>query len=225
MKTKVFLSLCLAACATMASAQFESKSSYSIYETEYGWQGLRVSYKPIVMDVKGAEDFDMNGFSIDYVKSFRIGGYTPLFLEMGAGIQTASYLNEDEEGYDGISISVEEKLTVASINVPFNLAYLCILSDQLTLTPYVGLNVKGHLLGEYSVTAKALGETEKETLDLFDEDEMYGEPFKRFIVGWQIGATFTYNRVSLGVSYGSDLTEISDDVKFATTAITLGVNF
>ena len=100
-----------------------------------------------------------------------------------------------------------------------------ILSDQLTLTPYVGLNVKGHLLGEYSVTAKALGETEKETRDLFDEDEMYDEPFKRFIVGWQIGATFTYNRVSLGVSYGSDLTEISDDVKFATTAITLGVNF
>lgn len=225
MKTKVFLSLCFAACATMASAQSESKSAYSIYETEDGWQGLRVSYKPIVMDVKDAGDLDMNGFSIDYVKSFRIGGDTPLFLETGAGIQTASYLDEEEVYYEGFEISAEEELTVASINVPVNLAYQCFLSDKVTFTPYVGLNVKGYALGEYSITAKALGETEKETIDLFDEDDMDDNPCKSFVIGWQIGATITYNRFNLGVSYGTDLTEFNTDTRFNTTAVTFGVNF
>lgn len=229
MKAKYFLSLCFAACATMASAQLESKSAYSIYETEDGWQGLRVSYKPIVMDVKDAGDLDMNGFSLDYVKAFRIGGDVPLFLETGAGFQWARYSDQETESFEGIEISAEEKWTVASINVPVNLGYQCFLSDKVTLTPYVGLNVKGHVLGEISITAKAEyeGEVEKEeeTLNLFDDEDMEEDPCKRFILGWQIGATLTYNRFNLGVSYGSDLTEFATDTKFMTTAITLGVNF
>lgn len=219
MKTKLFLSLCLAVCATMASAQFVSKSAYSIYETEDGWQGVRVSYKPIAVDVEDDNDgLNLNGFSIDYVKSFRVGGNAPLFLEIGAGIQTANYkYKEEDEDY-----SVEEKLTVASINIPINLAYQCFLSDKVTLTPYVGLNVKEHIMGEYIYT---YDDEKPVTVNLFDEEDMDGEPYKRFIMGWQIGATLTYNRLSLGVSYGLDWTEFTDDSKFATTAITLGVNF
>lgn len=225
MKTKVFLSLCFAACATMASAQLESKSAYSIYETEDGWQGVRVSYKPIVLDVDGSGDLDMDGFSIDYVKSFRVGGDTPLFLETGAGIHTASNYDKEEVYYEGVGVSVEEELSVASINVPLNLAYQCFLSDKITFTPYAGIKVKGFVFGEYTVTAKALGETEKETVNLFDGDDMDDSPCKSFVIGWQIGATFTYNRFNLGVSYGADFTEFNTDTRFKTTAVTLGVNF
>lgn len=230
MKAKYFLSLCLVACATMASAQFVSKSAYSIYETEDGWQGVRVSYKPTVMEVQDEGDLDMTGVSIDYVKSFRIGGNSPVFLETGVGVQWNQYLDSAEEYYEGIiNVSVEEKWTLASINVPVNVAYQCFLSDKLLFTPFVGLNLRGYVLGEMNVVAKASyeGESakEEETFNFFDDDDMSGNPCKRMILGWHIGASFTYNRISLGVSYGSDFTEFTTDTKFTTTAVTLGVNF
>lgn len=229
MKAKVFLSLCFAACATMASAQLESKSAYSIYETEDGWQGLRVSYKPIVMDVDESGDLDMNGFSLDYVKAFRVGGNVPLFVEIGAGFQWARYFDKEEEEVEGVELTMEEKLTVASINIPVNLAYQCFLSNQVSLTPYVGLNVKGHVLGKNSVWVKGefMGESleEEESINLFSKEDMEKDPCKRFVIGWHIGATVTYNRFNLGVSYGTDLTEFNTDTRFKTTAVTLGVNF
>ena len=187
MKAKIFLSLCFAACATMASAQLESKSAYSIYETEDGWQGLRVSYKPIVMDAGEAGDLDMNGFSLDYVKAFRVGGNVPLFVEIGAGFQWGQYLDIEEEEVEGIEFYAEDRLTVASINIPVNLAYQCFLSNQVSLTPYVGLNVKGHVLGKNTVYVKGeyLGESleEEETIDLFSKEDMEKDPCKRFVIG------------------------------------------
>lgn len=229
MKAKYFLSLCFAACATMASAQLESKSAYSIYETEDGWQGLRVSYKPIVMDVDESGDLDMNGFSLDYVKAFRVGGNVPLFVEIGAGFQWGQYLDKEEEEIEGIEIYAEDRLTVASINIPVNLAYQCFLSNKVSLTPYVGLNVKGHVLGKNTILVRGgyLGETleEEESYNLFDKEDMEKNPCKRFVIGWHLGATVTYSRFNLGVSYGTDLTEFNTDTRFKTTAVTLGVNF
>lgn len=229
MKAKYFLSLCFAACATMASAQMESKSAYSIYETEDGWQGLRVSYKPIVMDVKESGDLDLNGVSLDYVKAFRVGGNVPLFVEIGAGLQWASYFDKEIVEESGIEITTEERFSVASINVPVNLAYQCFLSNKVSLTPYVGLNIKGHVFGQSAVVAMSeyAGETAKveKEMNLFDSEDMNENPCKRFAIGWHIGATVTFSRFNLGVSYGTDFTEFNTDTKFMTTAVTLGVNF
>ena len=68
----------------------------------------------------------------------------------------------------------------------------------------------------------------QESRSLFDEDDMGDKDYtwKRFQIGWQIGVNARIsNSFLLGVSYGTDFSEIVKDGKMKTTSVTVGYCF
>jgi len=96
------------------------------------------------------------------------------------------------------------------------------LSDNMSLFPYVGLSLKGHLFGEIEEENEYYDETY--TINVFDDDDLE-DPWNRFQIGWQIGATLNINKYNVGLSYGTDITELGEDMDTKTFKLSLGVNF
>lgn len=214
---KYYLSVCLLACSTMASAQFANSGSNSTIGTTTNtaetWSGLRVSYKPITMEMDDEEE-DMTAFSIDYVFSFKLSETTPLFLETGIGYQYASW----DESYDEESMEI----MLHSLNIPLNVGYKHQFNNDISIMPFAGINLRGNLVGNMVYEDDYYDEEEE--VDLFDDDDM-DDPWKRFQIGWQIGVGLNFNKFYAGISYGGDFSEIADEVKLKSTSITVGLNF
>lgn len=71
--------------------------------------------------------------------------------------------------------------------------------------------------------------SKRDGVNMFDEDKVGKQTLKRFLLGWQIGATATYNQYSLSISYGSCFTDEIingiDDCSFGGTTISVGYTF
>lgn len=242
---KLYVSACLLACSTMASAQFTTGNAgggatTSAADTE-GWSKIYVSYDPMTAeyDVDGADDLDFTGISFGFAKGFSISQSMPLFVEAGLGLTYGWWSEDDgesdsEDGYS-YSYSFEEKIKMFSLKVPVNLAYkFAIPNSNISVTPYAGISMRLNLSAkgewEESESYTYRGETESESdsgdYDLFDEDDM-GEDntWNRFQIGWQIGANVDFNNFTVGVQYGSDFNEISEKCKLSTTSISVGFKF
>lgn len=219
---KYYLSACLLTCSTVVFAQFTNTISEStVNETESAsntWAGLRASYKPITIDYNGGDD-DLTGFSAEYIFSFKLSDTAPLFLESGLGYQYATY--EESEEAEGIKVKAE--LALHSLYVPFNLGYKHSFDKKFTIMPFIGLNLRGNVSGEITLSENYYGE--KYDLDVFKDNDMEDEAWNRFQIGWQIGIGLNINKFYAGISYGSDFNELYEDAKFKTTSITLGFNF
>ena len=226
-RMKFLLVACLLGIAATASAQFVNSGSSSSAGSTTGdvWEGLRVSYMPMTMvyDVTGAEDTDLTGFSLGYVKSFGVSSTAPLFVETGLNLSYATYSEEKEEGK---YYSAEVKLNMMSLTAPVNLVYKYALSEEVSILPYAGVYLRGNLFGKYKTETSYDGETESTKLDLFDEKDMGKDGvYKRLQLGWQIGVGSHYNNIALRLSYGKDFSEIAKKTKVATTTMSVGLNF
>lgn len=256
MKTiKIYLSTCLLAVATTASAQFansnasSSPTGYQNIDTD-GWSRFSVSYNPLKMvyDSEGVDDLSFTGFSFGYTKGFCISKQIPFYVEVGINAMYAFNTEDSEDNksliWDGYKM--ERKTTLFSMNVPVNLAYkFSLTNSSLSITPYLGINFRGNIIGKSKhKLADGLGkdsyyESEKEFWEEYEEDGVKQEinyfdkketgskdaTWKRFQMGWQIGVGLNYNKLYIGVGYGKDFTELCKKIKIATTSITLGYNF
>lgn len=251
MKTmKFYLAVCLLALTGTASAQFANSkalsSSSSTRNTDTnGWQRITVSYNPtkIISDYEGADDLSVNGFSIGYTKGFSIAKEFPLFVEASVNA-TYSFGKED---YDDLGFDediLERKTNLFSLNIPVNIAYKFSLPNgKVSIVPYIGINFRGNIIGKqkYNLTidTNELGfskdefweqmekEGYKQEANMFDKKDTGSKDYtwKRFQMGWQIGAGLNYNQLYVGVGYGKDFIELCKKTKIGTTSITLGYNF
>lgn len=62
-------------------------------------------------------------------------------------------------------------------------------------------------------------------MSFFDKDDMDGDEWKRFQLGWHIGAGFNYNQFYVGLSYGTDFIKIAEKVNTGTFSLGIGYNF
>ena len=201
--------LCFLTLAIVVNAQVAKT-----VDTE-GWKGVRFSYNSYTLDERGIEYDAISGFELGFVKAFSISQIHPLFLETGASFV---YTNGDIFSEDGLDLS----LNMVSLNVPFNFGYKVALGNKISLFPYAGLSLKGHLSGEMEMSYYG----KSEVADIFDEDEMGDDSvFKRFQIGWQVGAAFNIDRFNVGLSYGTDFMEISKNVSTTTFKISAGIYF
>lgn len=251
-KIKLFAASALLAVGTTASAQFTNSSSVSSQPAKAGveeWSTFYVQWNPstIAVDLKGADDCSFTGLSLGYSKAFGIARNTPLFIEAGIGLQYSFFT--DDEAYDyGGEISnygarpSEDKYNMLSAKIPVNLTYSWqIPNSKVTVAPYAGLTMRFNIFGnkktELEVGKDYDGDAEKDyeeeydvKLDknLFDKDDMGDKDatWKRFQIGWQIGVNARFNNnLMLGVSYGSDFSELCKKTKINTTSVTLGYCF
>lgn len=239
---KLFLTLCLLAMATTASAQFANtgagksgksgKSGSVLVKDTDPYNRIYVSYSPmnLKIDVEGADDIKLTGLTLGYLHGFNLSSNLPLFLEVGGNV---AYSYGDFEAVD---------YKLLSVNVPVNVAYkLSFAGSDFSLTPFLGINFRYNIVGKmkndsdyddygdygdwswddwgYSYDAS------RSSINLFDKDEMGDSKWKHFQMGWQIGVGFNYKKLYVGISYGSDFSEIVKKTKAHTTQISLGLNF
>lgn len=225
----IFATAILAAVCTSASAQFASSTSGATATNDVstdGWSSVYVQYNPSTLAADKGDDFDFTGLTIGFSKAFSISQSKPLFLEAGAVLQYSwysedvEYYYEDDYYYEEFDAS--EKINLFTLKVPVNLTYVFNLPNSgISIAPYAGINFRYNISGKYKI------EDEDEDLNIFDEDDMGHKDatWKRFQIGWQIGVNVNFQKAYLGVSYGSDFTEIVKDCKMKTTSITLGYKF
>ena len=228
MKTiKLFLTVCLLAAVTTASAQFANSGNAGtpkspntgggLYRDTSPYGHLWVGYTPIKIAPDSGKDRDMAGFSVGYLQGISVSSSLPVFIEIGA---LASY-NFDKEDDDFFTL----KASLISATVPVNVAYkLSFDGGKIALTPYIGLKGRVNISG----TNKFLYDDDyydDEKVNWFKKDDMGEGVCKRFQAGWQIGIGFSFNKFYLGVGYGSDFSEFSKKTKIHTTTVSIGLNF
>lgn len=237
-KFKFFVLLAFMGLATTVfaeSANSESSSSTTLTSSSFdvtsvttdGWSRIYVSYIPSKMkfDYDGADDIKFKGFTVGWLRGFGLTQSLPLYMEAGLGIQYRSYKDEDSESYGGYEYSYSDKYTMWSLNIPVNLLYRFNVTDDFSISPYFGLDFRINLLGKNKYEETAYGETDSRDWNLFDDDDMDDEAWGRFQAGWHIGVGLDYRALHFGVEYGTDFNEIIEKTKFATTSVTLGLNF
>lgn len=265
MKTIKFTAVAvLMAVATSASAQFAngSKMSGGMASDVEGHGSFYVQYNsfgvgdfsetPEDMD---AESEKLTGFTVGFNKAVPVTSSMPLFLEVGAGLTYAwaKIYDEEESGdcnycEDELSLRTKRSSQHLMVNIPVNVMYkFQVPNSSIILEPYVGLNVKGHILGQMKTKLSCdaccddiedkfeeyLDEIGEDglTRDYFDKDDMGGKKYvaKRLNIGWQIGANVDFGKYFVGISYGSDFGKFmeygSDDWTFSATNITVGYRF
>ena len=234
-KFKLFVLAAFLGLATSASAQFvnsgSSSSSASSTSSSFdltsvktdGWSRIYVSYLPSKMklDYDDADDMKFKGFQVGWLKGFGLTQRLPLYMEAGAAIQYRSYKDEESDSYYDFS----QKCNLLSLNIPVNLLYRFNIKDDFSISPYFGLDFRINLLGKNKYEETYDGDTDSWDVNLFDDDDMDNEAWKRFQAGWHIGVGFDYRIIHIAIEYGTDFNEIAEKSKFATTAITLGLNF
>lgn len=265
-KMKLFFVVLMAFITLKGSAQFVNSSNNPQGKTASsnvnishktdlnGWDRISVSFTPtkIITDVKGAENYNLTGFSIGYEKGFSIANNIPLFIETGGNIQYA-FKNFDNEDLEDTNLKIEgipyeTKMTISTLNlkVPVNLAYKLSLGN-VSIIPYVGINFKINLLAkakysledsddlnsiydsedEYWESLEEREDRNLQELNLFDKKDTGSKDsqWKRFQMGWQIGVGLDYNKLHVGIGYGKDFMELYKKTKTSAVAITLGYNF
>lgn len=232
MKKLKFLAMAaFLAISTSASAQFTNAtggSSSSVGTNTDGWSTIWAEWNPSTMkyDSKNADNESFTGISFGYSQAFSLTSSIPLFAEVGLGIQYSFYSDgyEDEED----DFTEEINLNMLSAKVPANLMYLFqIPNSSVSLIPYVGVNFRYNISAKEKWTVEGYYEDIEEEFNLFDKDDMGKDgTWNRFQLGWNIGVKARFGEKFLvGLSYGSDFSEIAKKTKISTTSISLGYTF
>ena len=237
----------------MATSVF-AQSGHGSFYVQYNSFGVG-EFEDVLDDME-AENEKLNGIGIGFNKAFSITSSVPLFIEVGAGLNYAwaKIYDEDEDGDcyydcgDEYVVTFKTSSQHLMVNVPINLMYKFQLpNSSITLEPYVGLNLKGHILGrmksKYTYEAccddvEEDFEDEIEDMDeddlvssYFDKDDMGGKKYvaTRFNVGWHVGANVDFGKAFVGLSYGSDFNKFlkvgKDEWKYSAFNVTLGLRF
>ena len=197
---KLFIFSVLSCMVLTASAQFtntgagsnSSKKSSVATQTD-----IPDSYRSFYLQYNGQKSGEtLTGVAIGFNSAKKIAEGTPLYFEFGLAAQ---YSSKDE-------------LKMASLRLPLDLTYRIYIPDsKFYVSPLVGVDLKGHLWGEY------------DEYNIFDEDDMGDYAYKRFQVGWHAGCRFGLGGCYLGFQYGTDFMDLVDGAdKVKTTSITLG---
>lgn len=212
-----FIKTAAVLCALLAAAPTFAQGNAQIVSAKESYNTLSVSYTDVTISPKEGTDTSLNGFSFGYLRGIGVMENHPLFIE--AGIKFSMGFDSDtyDSDYDDITI----KQTLASLAVPVNVAYKFNINDKFAIKPYVGLGLKLHVIGKYTLEL----DDEKKSLNWFDKKDMDGDAYKRFQLGWHLGVAFQYNRVSLGVDYGTDFIQFAKNVSSSTVNLNLGFDF
>ena len=205
-KFKCLLLLAFIGLTTSAFAQ----NDYTGYNRIYvGYTGVNAKWSADGESV--SQKFP--GFSVGYLRGISLTQKVPLYLEVGGEIDFNRY-SESEEGLD-------YKETLLGLKIPVSLVYRLNINENFSISPLFGFDFRLNLMGK----GKYEYDGESEDWNLFDDDEMDGEAYKRFQAGWHIGVGFDYKALHFGVDYGTSFNEITEKVKLATTSVTVGYNF
>ena len=173
------------------------------------WTLFEHFYLPSKLKVDD-ESIKLKGsFEAGYLRGIGLTSNVPLYLEVGGALQYRSY-SEEDYGY-------ETKFNMLSLNIPVALTYRINVTDDFAVSPNFGFDFRVNVMGKEKVT--------EDGDEFYDTDLFSDADWKRFQAGWRIGVGLDYRALHFGVQYGTDFNEIAEELKIATTSVTLGWNF
>lgn len=217
---KAILAIVCAATAMTISAQRASDFATSASETS-SYNRISAGYLNENISPKGGDGMGLNGLFVDYVHGFSLTQSIPLYLETGLGIG-AGFKSESDEDWEDYSV----KNRLMYMNVPLNITYKFAVNPDFSIQPLFGFNFKVNIVGKTKLEIDDPDyEDEEGEINWFDDDDMDGSAFKRFQLGWHIGAGINYKAFYFGLSYGTDFIKIAKKVNTGTFKIGVGFNF
>lgn len=214
MKKSIILALALSACVPAMKAQT------NLYPKDLN--RVSIGYDAEFMNVKEGSNETFSGFAIQYVHEWKLVQSTPVYF--GTGLRLNANFNSDnaEEYVSGYGkVKYKESMTVMSLTVPLNVSYKIGLSESATLQPYTGFGLKLNAIGKGSLEVAG----QKEDLNFFDKKDVGDANWKRFQIGWHIGAGINFSKVYVGLEYGLDMMSLSSTLKSSHLGVSLGYNF
>lgn len=181
------------------------------------------------------EEYPLNsGITAGYNKRMGLNVSSfPLYVDYGANFSYMFGSSEDifeEDDYEG---KYKTSVNVASINVPLAVT-TPFQVDNITILPYVGVNLRFNLFGKQKETVEASYDGEdlsnSETYDLFNKDDMGGYPFGRFQAGLNLGVNIEFEKYTVGIGYVNDFSPVYDveglfTGTFSAATISVGYKF
>lgn len=216
----------LGAALLMAGIPVAKAEGYNRISFSYDWQKYGMN-KDMAIFVNADPDaqkegLNMNGFGIEYTHGFGIAKNA--FIETGLGF-TAGYGTKNAvKSLESKEYWFQENMKYSNycFKIPVNIAYRIPVSDELSISPYAGLNLKINIASLVKFRYKTNIPEETITADedivflntgsysLFDERECFllmgnkDYTWNRLQAGWQIGANVNFKSFSFGVEYGMD---------------------
>lgn len=240
----LIISIFTVSCALPAAAQFANSGNNTTSSATprrtvaiSPYDRVSVSYvnTKLANDAKGADDISLNGVGLDYIHGFSLSKSFPLYLETGVKATLSFFSREDcmrANMWDEDADDKDYKTTFQTLSaaIPVNLAYKFTLTNgEVSIVPYLGLNFKLNLMANgKQVYDPEHGDKKTDKFDMFDKKDMGDDKdncFKRFQMGWHIGAGLNYRQLYIGLSYGTDFMELCKKVNTSTFSVNVGYNF
>lgn len=232
----LLVSAALFVSASSASAQFVNqngggRASSSAADVEDVFNTFDFTYSPVTFkegNDNTSRETEMNAVSLNWAQARVITPAYPIYLQYGVGLQyswdTETDSSEDDDYYEWSSKATTSFLTAV---IPVNVMYCFnVPQTSIALMPYAGLNLHGHILGQYSSKTTYDGETESNKINFFSKDDM-GEDntYSRIGLGWQIGAKVAYNKYFFGIAYQGPITNLykKDEYKLNSSQVNISV--
>lgn len=230
MKMMKTCAVALAMLATVpAMAQFSGSSSSVSVENE-NYQRVTLGYNAVFASPKGGDGNTLSGFVAGYTYGLSVSENMPLYVDFGGRL---SYNSGDN------------KTKLMGLTIPVNVAYKFHITDEWSVTPYTGINFRINLLGKMngnnmfdlegdvrSMVEDELGEEIPDEIwdqvkdQMGDElDALKDSEWKRFQMGWQIGAGVNFGPWYAGLEYGLDFIKLQKDISTSNFSFTVGYTF
>jgi len=203
-KIRLFTLAALAAVCMSVSAQSVGRKFSTLY-VQYNPSQFHTSYENI------SENTSYNAISAGYSMTYPIAD--ALMIEGGLKAQWL-FRSESENGQDN-------KVNIVSATIPINLVYTFVVTENVfSIDPYVGLFARGNIIGKQ----KHEGNSHSHDYNLFSDDDMGNNAYKRFQFGFQAGVKFRINDIfTVGGGYWMDFNKIAEHSNFQGFDITLGL--
>lgn len=194
-------------------------------------QRASILYDLNTISPKYGDNAYFNGVGAGYTIDFRVSNTLPIYVGTGLDLR-AAFHKEDivlNDEYD--FINMDAKSTLVNLNLPVNVSYRVPVADGFYMTPQVGLDFRVQLYGHSKITSDS-GSTEfndyigdLSSVNLFSKEDLGDNHLRRFQMGWHAALNFEYQRVNLGLSYGTDFVKLHKNLGGSNFLVSLGYTF
>lgn len=199
---------------------------YNRWAISYNNLGLSAGDDDLIFD---KNSMGLNGFGFEYVHGFTIVKDKPMYIEVGGKLQFSQGTKKsyDYSYYYG-DYEVKAGFRYLSLSIPLNYVYRFKITDDFSVLPYTGFNFKINLMGDAGESYSEYDD-DIEWYSMFDDDE-FDPTWKRFQMGWNIGAGIQYRKLYFGLGYTVDMikaykSDYDYSVRSGNFALTLGIQY
>lgn len=141
---------------------------------DYNEIGLGYNLDMYKSSLKGADPINASGFSVKYIHGFGVSSSLPMYVETGLNLAFGFGSNDDDSYFEADGLGwVSQKSQFANLSIPVNFAYKFGISDNFSIKPYLGLNLKLNVLGRQK--SKLSDDFYNDMTDYLIDEEGYTE--------------------------------------------------